>query len=115
MNKGLRKIVLGLATLLSLSFVSGCNQSGQKADPVPGDANWIDYANDGSVKLALDYEGKDFYKDGIGLVTLKTVIDGDTAHFNPVVTQTSNLAIKSRYYGTKFYTQHTTRYRTKFY
>ena len=101
MNKGFRQILIGLAALLSLSFISGCNKnnSGGNAEPAPGDKNWVDYANDGTVKLGLDYKGKDFYKDGIGEVTLKTVIDGDTAHFNPVVTQTSSLTIKSRYYG----------------
>ena len=67
--------------------------------PVPGDENWVDYTQSAAVRLTLDYKGRDFYKEGIGEVTLKTCIDGDTAHFDPVVTKTSSLTIKSRYYG----------------
>ncbi len=99
-----KKLVTSLVAILSVGVIAGC---GGKSDPTPsedptpqrGDANWIDYVNNGDVKLQLDYKGHDFYKDGIGEVTLKASIDGDTAHFNPVVTKTSNLAIKSRYYG----------------
>lgn len=46
-----------------------------------GDADWIDYAHNGSAKLKLDYKGHDFFTDGVGQVTLKTKIDGDTTHF----------------------------------
>ena len=103
-----KKLLLGLTVAFaSTALLTGCfltkktnnNSGSEEATPQKGDANWVDYAQDGSVKLQLDYEGKDFYKDGIGEVTLKTVIDGDTAHFNPVVTTTSTLAIKARYYG----------------
>lgn len=58
-----------------------------------------DYVHDGSVKLELDYKGKDFYKDGIGQVELYSAIDGDTAHFTPLVTNTSTEIIKSRFFG----------------
>ena len=64
-----------------------------------GGDNFVDYVHNGSVKLGYDYKNKDFYKDGIGQVDLKTVIDGDTAHFYPHVTTTSREAIKSRYFG----------------
>ncbi|MCI2067957.1 MAG: thermonuclease family protein [Bacilli bacterium] len=60
---------------------------------------YIDYVNDGSVKLGLDYKGHDFYKDGVGQVSLKSPIDGDTAHFTPKVTTTSSETIKSRFFG----------------
>ncbi|MCB9497869.1 MAG: thermonuclease family protein [Erysipelotrichaceae bacterium] len=60
---------------------------------------FIDYVNDGSVQLNLPYEGKDFYTDGVGQVTLALNIDGDTTHFYPVVTTTSSEIIKVRYYG----------------
>lgn len=33
------------------------------------------------VKLDVNYDGKEFVKDGIGKVTLARAIDGDTAHF----------------------------------
>ena len=70
------------------------DQSKQK-----GDANWIDYAATGNVKLALDYEGKDFYLDGIGQFELKTAIDGDTAHFTPKVDSTNTGTMKARFFG----------------
>jgi endonuclease YncB( thermonuclease family) len=59
----------------------------------------VDYVHDGTVSLSLDYVGHDFYTDGVGQVTLKTSIDGDTAHFYPTVKTTSSEPIKSRYYG----------------
>ncbi|HOZ02585.1 MAG TPA: thermonuclease family protein [Bacilli bacterium] len=64
-----------------------------------GGPSFVDYANDGSVKLNLPYEGKDFYTDGVGQVTLALHIDGDTTHFYPVVTTTSTDIIKARYFG----------------
>ena len=54
-----------------------------------------DYVTDGSVKLSLDYTGKDFFKDGIEKVTLLTPIDGDTAHFST----SSGKTLKARFYG----------------
>ena len=98
MRLSTRKIILGIASLLTVSALAGCG-GGTPAEPVPGDANWVDYVNDGTVKLGLDYKDKDFYKDGIGEVTLRAAIDGDTAHFDPVIKKTSSLTIKSRYYG----------------
>ena len=84
----LRIAIVGFATLLTI----GCNNKtdGKKK---------IDYTQSEEVRLSLDYRGHDFYTDGIGQVTLKTPIDGDTAHFNPVVTTTSSKAIKSRFWG----------------
>ncbi|MBR0294961.1 MAG: thermonuclease family protein [Bacilli bacterium] len=67
--------------------------------PSEEEAEFIDYAHDGEVKLKYDYKDHDFYTDGIGEVTLKSCIDGDTAHFYPVVQTTSRQAIKSRFYG----------------
>ena len=64
-----------------------------------GDANWIDYAGNGSVKLELDYVGKDFYVDGVGQFSLRTAIDGDTAHFTPKVDSTNSGTMKARFYG----------------
>lgn len=95
--KKISAVLLGVALTLSFGGLIACKPP--KAEPVPGDKNWVDYAHDGSVSLMLDYKGKDFYKDGIGEVKLKSSIDGDTAHFFPVVTTTSSAAIKSRYYG----------------
>ena len=63
---------------------------------------WVDYVHSGEVQLTLDYEGHDFYQDGIGQMTLQyeaQCIDGDTVHFTPLVTTTSSERIKSRFYG----------------
>ena len=64
-----------------------------------GDANWVDYATNGSVKLGLDYVGKDFYVDGVGQFSLKTAIDGDTAHFTPAVDSGNVGTMKARFFG----------------
>ena len=64
-----------------------------------GDANWIDYAANSDVKLALEYNGKDFYVDGIGQFSLKTAIDGDTAHFTPKVDNGNIGTMKARFFG----------------
>ena len=64
-----------------------------------GDANWIDYAGNGTVQLGLDYVGKDFYVDGIGQFTLRTAIDGDTAHFTPLVDSLNKGVMKARFFG----------------
>ena len=69
--------------------------SNSSADP----GQFIDYVHSGEIKLDVDYSGRDFYQDGVGQVKLDTAIDGDTAHFRPVVTTTSNEKIKIRFYG----------------
>ena len=99
---------LGL-TACSLPFGLGGNgnestdASGEASTPgnekSKGDANWIDYATTGDCKLALDYVGKDFYVDGIGQFSLKTAIDGDTAHFTPKVDAGNIGTMKARFYG----------------
>ena len=94
----------------SAQISDGGDQSGDQSNPVggdssveekreKGDANWVDYAANGSVKLNLEYKGKDFYVDGVGQFTLKTAIDGDTAHFTPLVDSTNTGTMKARFYG----------------
>lgn len=99
-----KRLLLGLTLLLSLGL-SACNTP-RDSDSKPvettkqkGDANWIDYAATGDVKLGLDYVGKDFYKDGIGQFSLKTAIDGDTAHFTPKVDSGNIGTMKARFFG----------------
>lgn len=77
---------------------SSQGQSSSK-DPVPGDENWIDYANNGTVTLSLDYTNRDFYVDGIGQFNLKTAIDGDTAHFTPLKDSLNKGTMKARFFG----------------
>ncbi len=121
--KKFNKLFIGLTALLAFGLVA-CNNGGTTStseltssssektaasessesstsshDPYQGDENWVDYVNDGSVSLSLDYEGKDFYKDGIGQFTLKTAIDGDTAHFTPLVDSLGIGVMKARFYG----------------
>ena len=93
--KSFKKLLL--LPLIALSTLASC------ANPGPDSGNsgpqWIDYVNNGSIKLEYDYVNRDFYKDGIGQVSLKTAIDGDTAHFAPDVTTTSRENIKARFFG----------------
>ena len=92
------KFLLSILSLVTATSLVGCGtKDGDK--PVKGDKNWVDYANNGSVQLKLDYKDKDFFTDGVGEVTLWSKIDGDTAHFTPVVKTTSSETIKARFYG----------------
>ena len=84
---------------ISESSVASESESSSEKEKVPGDEDWIDYVHDGSVALNLDYEGRDFYVDGIGQFDLKTCIDGDTAHFTPKVDSLSKGTMKARFYG----------------
>ena len=99
-----------LLTILALSNIcalAGCDSTNTTDPNKPvetvdvKDENFIDYATNGSVKLSLDYTGRDFYADGIGQVTLWAKIDGDTAHFTPVVANAAGQkqTIKARFYG----------------
>lgn len=55
----------------------------------------IDYYKKSNNRLVQQYQGKSFWTDGIEQVTLRTCIDGDTAHFD-----TSNGDIlKARFFG----------------
>lgn len=56
----------------------------------------VDYVNSGEVKLGLDYKNHNFLTDGVGQVSLRTAIDGDTAHFD---LGDSSDFIKCRFYG----------------
>ena len=79
------------------SSVSSSSES-TEASPSQSDANWVDYAHNGSIRLNLEYQGHTFAEDGIEQVTLFQSIDGDTAHFTPINGSQDNL-IKSRFYG----------------
>ena len=85
----MKKLSLLFALATAVLTLSGCNSKVKK----------IDYVHSSDVRLTYEYKNKDFYKDGIGQMELKMVIDGDTAHFNPLIKATSNEPVKSRYYG----------------
>ena len=48
----------------SVTFLSSCDSS-----------QFIDYASSDAVRLKLDYKNRDFYKDGVAEVTLRTSIE----------------------------------------
>ena len=93
MTNTIKRLVGGLAAvsmfLVSLIGMASCNKQGSSK---------IDYTHNGSAKLKLSYEGRNFFTDGIGQVTVKTYIDGDTTHFLNVSGDTSTV-LKSRYFG----------------
>ena len=104
----LKALLIGVGSLylLSCTKTAPSNSSGdnsqttsETSDPYPGDENWVDYVFDGTVSLDLEYANHDFYTDGIGQFTLKTAIDGDTAHFTPAVDSTGQGTMKARFYG----------------
>lgn len=95
MNKFFKKVLLSTICAFALALPA-CTQAG---GPSKGDKNWIDYSTNGSVKLSLDYQGRDFYTDGIGQFELKTAIDGDTAHFTPLVDKGNIGTMKARFFG----------------
>ena len=122
MARKLSRLLIPLSAFALVLGVAGCNGGGSSADPSAnpgqsnssgaaessqpgdsnpskGDANWVDYAGNGSVKLQLDYVNKDFYVDGVGQFTLKTAIDGDTAHFTPLKDSLNKGTMKARFYG----------------
>ena len=114
----MKKLILKSLCLLALAFgATACNLPGASnnsqggeggvsgdistpsGDKSKGDSGWVDYAATGNCKLSLDYNNRDFYTDGIGQFTLKTAIDGDTAHFTPKVDKGGIGTMKARFYG----------------
>ena len=90
-NNGLIKAISGGQADINVS-VQGTNLTDKCVVNVA--SAFHDYVKDGSVKLNLDYTGRDFYEDGLEQVSLLTPIDGDTAHF-----KTKTVTLKARFYG----------------
>ncbi|MCR5184682.1 MAG: thermonuclease family protein [Bacilli bacterium] len=81
----LRRIFLPVALLISsIGAFAGCS-------------NKVDYVSQCKLDSSLTYEGKSFLNNGIGLVTVKKYIDGDTTHFTQV--ETAQRLVKARYLG----------------
>ena len=93
------EVVSSEEVLSSDSEVLSSEESQTTTSSSANTGEFIDYVHNGQVKLDVDYKDRDFFVDGIGAVTLDTAIDGDTAHFYPVVKTTSNEKIKIRFYG----------------
>ena len=101
-----------LLTLLGLLALTGCGPTDSSSSSSPTnteitDTNtgssdtelpeWVDYSD--QVHLQLDYQGKDFFKDGVTQVARVFPIDGDTAHFDPIGYTADTERIKARFYG----------------
>jgi endonuclease YncB( thermonuclease family) len=85
------------SSAVSSSEVSSESSSSSSAEE--SSVAMVDYVNDGSVKLLLDYKNHNFFTDGVGQVTLKSPIDGDTAHFYTAGSTSEDNVIKARFYG----------------
>lgn len=100
--KNKKILTLSIACLAAIGM-TGCDTTstseitGESTSEATSLAERVDYTS--QIVLDHDYKDRDFYTEGIGEMTLKTCIDGDTAHFYPVVTTTSSDAVKSRFYG----------------
>ena len=80
-----------MAVVLSLGLLA-CEE-GNKNGVLSMDKVYSDITN--SCKLTLDYTNKNFITDGIGLVSVRSVADGDTASF--VLPDGTNFRV--RFYG----------------
>ncbi len=83
LRKSILALGIGVIAFGGLSFLNSCTSD-----------SGVDYVS--STKLETEYKGKNFIKDGIGKVTLKRGIDGDTAHFYD---DDGTTVIKGRFIG----------------
>ena len=90
-----KKLFVAIASLTLGLSIAACAPAGGDTQK----EKFIDYAHNGSCTLSLDYQGVDFFTQGVGEFELWMAIDGDTAHFTPKVTKTSNDTVKARFYG----------------
>ncbi len=89
------KYFIGSLLIALFGAVTAVTATSCGAEPTIGDANWVDYVKNGTVKLGLDHKNRSFWTDGVEEVTLKSSIDGDTAHF----TTSTGATLKARFYG----------------
>ena len=89
------KLKLLFLTILTLGIITPSLSSCEGYDPYAEFDVPVDYVE--QTKLTLNYQGRNFKTDGIGEVTLRRAVDGDTAHFYPLG-QTRN-EIKLRFVG----------------
>lgn len=79
-----KKIISLFLILVCIFTISGCTkQENPTPDPKPNvPTKWdgtTPYTD--QLKLTVDYEGKDYYDDGIGVVQVVQYVDGDTTIF----------------------------------
>ena len=81
----LKKLFFSIAIVLgAIPVVTGCS-------------NKVDYVSKCKLDSSLSYSSGNFLDNGIGLVTVKKYVDGDTTHFNQV--ESSARLVKVRYLG----------------
>ena len=79
-----KKIISLFLILVCIFTISGCTK---QEDPTPDPKPNVPTKWDGTtpytdqLKLTVDYEGKDYYDDGIGVVQVVQYVDGDTTIF----------------------------------
>lgn len=81
----MKKIVKILTLLLIAIVIAGCDMSGSGSGTPNNNTGSDNYTfltpQTDQTKLTLDWEGKDFFKDGIGKVDYNRNVDGDTTIF----------------------------------
>lgn len=100
-NKLILASLLAIAGFMSMGLAA-CGGDTPVTESSSALAPFVDYSKKSEAKLTLDYKGKTFAKDGIEQVTLRTCIDGDTAHFNPTTPNEmigKEDYIKARFFG----------------
>lgn len=90
LNKIFRRAPILLAGVLLL--LSGCKSSSSTL--TPDDLNTVETDN---LKLTVDFAGKDFRRDGVGEVRMRSHTDGDTTRF--YASLTNNESFPLRYLG----------------
>jgi len=73
----MKKILTALLFLALVFTLAACN--GEEEEPPPTE---LDTRLTNALRLDRDYEGKDFFTDGIAEATLSSCIDGDTSRFH---------------------------------
>jgi endonuclease YncB( thermonuclease family) len=77
------KAIRHLTFLTIALIVASCGSSTSSSSSLPPlTPNDLNTAQTDALKLTLPFTGKDFIRDGVGEVTLRSNTDGDTARFN---------------------------------
>ena len=88
------KIVFSFVMVVVLIFGLLACEDKKKDNKLDMSVVYSDITN--SLKLSLDYKGKHFINDGIGLATVRSVADGDTASF---ILEADGTNFRVRFYG----------------
>lgn len=87
-----KKISLSLLAVIGLATITACGESFDK------DKGYTDITS--KLSLSKDYEGKDYFKDGIALVEVERLTDGDTSTFRlPSPLPDGKASLTVRYHG----------------